>query len=420
MNYGPGRQVASWAATRCCFVAFLVLLPVAQVQPQRLTPAQVSIPPTFFGMHIHHMLSGNEPNPPTPWPQVTVPAWRLWDVRATWTDIEPAKGEWKFQTLDNILELARDHNTEVQLTFGFTPKWASARPTEVSFYQPGGAAEPESLNDWSDFVRKVAVRYRGRIHIYEIWNEPNLNRYWSGSVAQMVEMTRQAHDIIKSVDPSAVIVSPSATGNGGVVWFSSFLRAGGGRYVDVIGYHFYVFPAPPEAMVSLIQSVESIMRSNQIAARPLWDTEAGWAKPSPFPSGEMEAAYLARAFLLNWAAGVTRFYWYAWDNHGWVSLHTTEADNVTLTPAGTAFAVIQGWLTGTVMNGCSQDSHHTWTCQLEDRGRNEWIVWNPDQDTCLTPPAAWAVKNVSPLLSGARPANTGCLEIGGTPELLTQ
>jgi hypothetical protein len=399
---------------------FAVVLGTAQVQPQRLVPAQIPIPATYFGMHLLH-LSGTLPGYDIPWPQATIPAFRLWDVRVTWPDLEPARGQWRFGVLDKILEQAREHKTEIQLTFGFTPRWASTRPTEVSLYQPGNAAEPQSMDDWKNFVRTVATRYQGQIHIYEIWNEPNVHRYWSGSVEEMVEMAHQAHDIIKSIDPSAIIVSPPPSGKTGLGWFTSFLSAGGGRYVDVIGYHFYVDPAPPEAMAPLIRTVQGIMREHQIGEKPLWDTEAGWGQPHPFPSDELGAAYVARAFLLNWASGVQRFYWYAWvpENQGSL-LPMTEPDEKTLSPEGTAYGVIQKWLTGAVMNGCEQDASHTWTCQLKDRAMNEWIVWNPDRNACLSIPGAWGIKHVTPLLSDAQPAKRGCIQVGSTPELLTR
>jgi hypothetical protein len=422
----PGYKTARGSGVRlsgaklCCTSALLLAFGSHCAQPQRLVPLQVPVPPTFFGMHIHHIWGGNEPNSSTPWPQVRVGAWRLWDVRVTWTDIEPSKGEWKFGDLDKLLEFAREHHTEVQLTFGFTPGWASARPAEPSVYRPGGAAEPRSADDWIEFVRTVAARYRGRIHIYEIWNEPNVKRYWSGSVEQMAEMTHQAHDIIKGIDPSATIVSPAPTGENGIVWLSSFLHAGGGRYVDVVGYHFYVFPAAPEAMVPLIHGVETVLGEYEISQKPLWDTEAGWAKPAPFPSEEMAAAYLARAFLLNWATGVQRFYWYAWDNHNFVSLQTTEADGKTLKPAGVAFGKIQTWMTGAVVNWCDQDRKHTWTCQLKEGNSSKWIAWNPDQSICLAPSSDLVVRSISPLVGQERSAGPGCVQVGPVPELLTR
>ena len=417
MSHGASRK---WLAACCCLFTFCVVARIALGQAPRLTPSQIPIPSTFFGMNIHMVMNQSGPDPLTPWPQVTLPAWRLWDVRVTWSDLEPAKGQWNFAKLDKIVALAREHNTEIQLTFGFTPRWASARPTETSFYQPGGAAEPQSLNDWADFVRTLVVRYQGQIHIYEIWNEPNVSRYWSGSPEQMVELTHRAHDIIKSIDPSATIVSPSPTGQNGLVWFSSFLSAGGGHYVDVIGYHVYIDPAPPEAMVPLIQTVQAIMRAYHFEGTPLWDTEAGWSHPHPFPSDELAADYIARAFLLNWASGVRRFYWYAWGADGGPFVGTTEADGKTLKPAGKAYEVVQKWLTGAVMNWCSQDANHTWTCQLTDRGTTKWVVWNPDQNTCLNLPSSWSVRKVTHLLSEAQLAGGSCTEIGPTPALLTR
>jgi endo-1,4-beta-mannosidase len=208
-----------------------------------LTPLQ-PIPPSYFGMHIQHTVISVEAAPLTPWPSVTVPEWRLWDARVTWPEIEPQKGKWRFATLDKSVAIAREHNAKVVLTLGFTPHWASARPQEFVGYNPGWAAEPADFKDWRVFVRTVATRYKGRIHIYEIWNEPNLTKiYWTGSTEQMIALGREADQIIKSIDPSAILVSPSATSDDGLKWLSEFLSKGGRQYVDVIGYHFYVFPA---------------------------------------------------------------------------------------------------------------------------------------------------------------------------------
>jgi hypothetical protein len=175
-------------------------------------------------------------------------------------------------------------------------------------------------------------------------------------------------------------------------------------------------------MIPYIQTVEAIMRGNGIGNMPLWNTEVGWGKPSPFPSDELGAAYLARTYLLNWAAGVRRVYWYDWSGitGGFLSLLTLETDGSTVKPAGTAFGVIQKWLTGAVMNWCEQDANQTWSCQLKVHGTPQWVVWNANQSTCFAPPAGSAVKNVTPLLSATHPVDRSCIEVGPTPELLTQ
>jgi hypothetical protein len=251
-----------------------------------------------------------------------------------------------------------------------------------------------------------------------MWNEPNLPKYWSGSIEQMVDMTHRAHDIIKKIDPNAVIVSPSPTTANGLAWLAKFLQAGGGKYVDIIGFHCYVYPAPPEAMVRLITQVKALMNANGIGQKPMWDTEAGWARPDPFPSEQLAAAYLARAFILNWASGASRFYWYSWDAHQWVSLFTTQQDSFGLTSAGKAYGVIQRWLVGASMQQCSADSSQTWTCSLHRSGKPFWIVWNAKGPTKFTLSSSWHVKTITPLIDSPHRPSGQDIDIDTTPMLL--
>ena len=140
------------------------------------------------------------------------------------------QGKWQFDTLDKYVTIAEQHNTKILLPLAVTPQWASARPNVKSGWQkPGFAAEPKDMNDWRSYVRQIVSRYKGRIAAYEIWNEPNLQQYWIGDTDQLVAMTKDAHDIIKSIDPAAILVSPSATTGRGIPWLADFLSKGGGR-----------------------------------------------------------------------------------------------------------------------------------------------------------------------------------------------
>src|SRR2546427_8558462 len=126
--------------------------------------------------------------------------------------------------------------------------WDLARPAIDTSYANGANAEPADLERWRDYVRPVAQRYKGRVRHYEIWNEPNLKSFYTGSTATMLELAREAFTTLKAIDPDIVVVSPAATERGGVAWLDDYLRRGGAQYADVIGYHFYVAPAEPEAM----------------------------------------------------------------------------------------------------------------------------------------------------------------------------
>jgi hypothetical protein len=151
--------------------------------------------------------------------------------------------------------------------------------------------------------------------------------------------------------------------------------------------------------------------------KPVWNTEAGWADPKPFPSDELAAAYVARALILAWAAGVSRFYWYAWDNHSWVTLQMVEMDDMTKKPASKAYATTQQWLAGAIVRSCESDSVNNWTCELQRGVKRQWIVWNTDGAAAFAIPADWHATYDTPLGSKEKLKNTN-IQIGPTPVLL--
>lgn len=378
-----------------------------------LRPPAAAIPDTYFGLHIHHLESAT----PTPWPNMPVPTWRLWDAGVNWPDLEPDKLQWRFDRLDRYVSLAEKHGTSILLPLGGSPSWASARPDAPSPYQAGFTAEPANIEDWRTYVRTVVSRYKGRIRAYEIWNEPNLKDFWSGTTDQMVTLTKEASQIIHAVDPNAMVVSPSATADFGIPWLAEFLKKGGGQFVDVIGYHFYVAKLPEE-LVPLIQRVQQVISENGLANKPLWNTESGWIAAARADSEEIAGGILARAYILAWASGVQRFYWYAWDNQQ-MGITTYNEVEHRVTPAGHAYEIIQQWLVGARMDSCTESADHNWICQLSRAGIKQWLVWNSQGNHKFDVPGAWRVRSVTPLLHERRPLNGSSVDIGPTPALLS-
>lgn len=399
------EMVRYWAAIVACLLMGAPLLPAA---PETLSAPNSAIPSSYFGLHMHHL---NFPAPTTPWPNMPIPEWRMWDAAVSWPQLEPVKGQWHFERLDLYVSLAQQHGTHMLLPLAYSPNWATGRP-EVTI-------PPKNMEDWRNYVRTVVSRYKGRIQAYEIWNEPNLGDFWLGTVDQMVTLTKEATAIIRSVDPQAIIVSASPTAEWGIPWFVEFVKKGGVQYADVVGYHFYAYPpaAPPEAMVAVIRRVQQIMAENGLGNKPLWNTETGWIRPAVMESDEMGAAFLARSYIVAWAAGVQRFYWYAWDNK-LMAIVTYKEDEHKVTPAGNAYQVIQQWLVGATMRSCQSGADHTWTCELNRSGKKEWIVWNPDGNRKFDVPGSWRVKTATPLLQEGGAFTGSSIDIGPLPLLL--
>src|SRR5438552_10424176 len=154
---------------------------VAISSPAQLKAPDSPIPPVFFGLHIHR-------GGAIPWPLAPFGTWRLWDANVVWPWLELKKGEWHFQSLDALVDLADQHSIEILLPLGRSPTWASARPADPPAWVPGYAAEPRDIEDWRNYVRTVVARYKGRVHYYEIWNEPNVRAFYTGTVQTMVDL----------------------------------------------------------------------------------------------------------------------------------------------------------------------------------------------------------------------------------------
>src|SRR4030042_3686535 len=144
-------------------------------------PVDKPIPDSLFGLHMHNVLKKNKP-----WPTVPFKTWRLWDTGICWPEIQPNKDQWNFTLIDKAIILAEENNIEIVINIGLSPKWAAARPNNKSGYgEELTASEPANIEDWKTYVRTLAERYKGKIKYWEIWNEPDLKLFYTGSPKKM-------------------------------------------------------------------------------------------------------------------------------------------------------------------------------------------------------------------------------------------
>lgn len=384
-------------------------------------PPAAAVPRTYFGVHIHRLT--------TPWPAVDnqIGTIRFWDCEGCqWAEVNTAPGVYDWDVLDARVAAAQAYGADIVMNLGRTPRWASARPDEPSPYGLGQAAEPADDQVWRDWVTAVGSRYQGQIAYWEVWNEPNDTDFYSGSIPKLVDLARQAREILLAIDPANQMVTPSPYEVG---WLDAYLAAGGGEVADVIGFHFYQPPGgdPPQLLYRvIIPSVQEVLAANGQQGKPLWDTEAGWLaldSGNGLLPDEVAVGYMGQRLLLEWARGVDRMLFYAWDNHGVMSVETTLADEATLTPAGVAYGEMAGWLTGATMTGLTVDENGTWvvTLTLAD-GTAGYVVWNPAY-TSTAPldfaiPAAWGVAVRRDLAGGMVPLAGGAVGVEQRPFLL--
>jgi hypothetical protein len=313
-------------------------------------------------------------------PRIPVHAMRLWDSNTQWCQMDrgTVSDEYDFGQLDALLGQASRLGADVEFTFGHTPQWAAGgafpQSSVVDQCSSGWDAVPVDESYWKNFVTALVTHAKGRIRAYELWNEVDYPPYWSGTLAQMVQMSVDAAAIIHSIDPSALVLSPSITDSaGGYTFLSQYLWLLPAGTIDGIAVHSYTYGAWPEDSVPAeLSSVRSALPV-AYAGLPIWSTEGGWGLNSWFSSSASDQrAFVARYDLMMLAQTVTRSYWYAYPNTQWGTLW----DGTQLTPAGIASRTLDGWLVGATLAGCGSSDGNLWTCTLTtSAGKNARIVW---------------------------------------------
>lgn len=374
-------------------IVFLVVLAIpidAERDPadRATSPDQAPVTIKFFGLHLRDFAKD-------PWPMVPFGGWRF---SVAWRSVEPQKGVWDLKDVDAKIDAATQHGVDVIIGLGFPPPWASSTPDKACGVGIGECAEPRDMQDWRDYVSMLGNRYKGRVKYYEMWNEPNDPKFYTGTILGLVKVTNAAYEVLKKIDPEIQILSPAPTGRHGIAVLNDFFASGGAKYIDVVAYHFYVCPGPPEGVYRYVGELRAVMNNYGIGQLPIWDTENGWVQ-IPLDANT-QAAYAARTTILDRAAGASRIFWYQWGNCQTETLCFTEADRRVPSAAGNAMQVLQDWMIGAVVESCDSTdkpepkgfSHALWTCALLRNGLRDYVVWNPDGDREFTVPDKWGIR----------------------------
>jgi len=360
---------------------------------QTSAPAADGVPASIVGMHVEGEEAGN-------WPSAPFGALRLWDNGTGWSQIELEPGVYKWDNLEGALENAASKGmTDVLMVLGTTPEWNATTVGLDDYPQPGAASPPKDLKAWDAWVTEVATRYKGRISAYQIWNEANLKTFWNGTPEELAELTKRAYDIIKAIDPEALVVSASPTTrltSSFDKFFPAYLTALGeqGWPVDVIAIHTY--PAgdgDPADRGAAIQAARDYLTAAGAPDLPLWDTELNYGIAGPGDisgqdiTGPRAAGFVVRTYIDDLRYDVGRSYWYIWTQRA--GGNTGAVRGIQAFPGSDAeqgFFALENWVIGASFDGCTDDAAGAVTCTFSKDGTSWVVAWAEKGDTTYTVP----------------------------------
>jgi hypothetical protein len=248
-------------------------------------------------------------------------------ITANWADAEPTKGQyndWWLNHYDRAITLAHNAGAKVIVMSYQSPSWASGSSVKET--------APKNPADYANYMHFLATRYAGKVDAYEVWNEENIDRFWSTgpNAAEYVSLLKPAYSAIKSADPNAKVVFGGLSTND-YRYLESAYAAGAKGYFDVMAVHPYTCSTSPDVIKrdgSGRITKDSYLGYREVRAsmasagdaKPIWFTEFGWSTTtgSCGVSEATQASYLTKAYqLAEQDSYVQVACWYNFRNNYW-------------------------------------------------------------------------------------------------------
>ncbi len=164
-------------------------------------------------------------------------------IQSGWQRTERQKGVYNFEWLDSIVDnlLSRGIQPWLCLCYGNDLYTESAKSVYGAVGCPPIFSDEEK-EAWSNYVKVIASRYKGKITHYEVWNEPDGIWCWKHgeSGTELGEFTKDTAKAIREVDTKCEIIG-GAVCKGEMGFLTDAFETGMGDWIDAISFHEYTY-----------------------------------------------------------------------------------------------------------------------------------------------------------------------------------
>ena len=386
-TYKPGSRkqystMKQRRTMRFLSAVFLLTLLLPLTSPQQAGEAQAAPAEgrSFFGMNLY--ITGLER--PKDEKLALVNAARDIGVKwsreeMSWANLEPdRKGIYNWGAYDPWINSLVGAGINVVGSLQTSPSWASGvASADPDWYW----YVPRNPQDFADFAYAAAVHYAGKIKVWEIWNEPDVDITFKckGScdkAAIYSQMLAASYAGIKRADPGATVLigglSVHDYNNQGMAFLDRVVAASNGKInFDVLSIHPYMPDRPPEStdpktvvqnFPYRLENAYKWLQAHNATNKEIWVTEDGYSTCTPCNGlGVTEDEQAVRLVRLNVIAmaspGVTQFDYFqlkdkfnAGENDLWGNMGIMRNDR-SYKPAYKAYKVMTTQLEGAVFTG---------------------------------------------------------------------
>ncbi|MFO7976702.1 MAG: family 1 glycosylhydrolase [Candidatus Hydrogenedentota bacterium] len=231
-----------------------------------------------------------------------------------WHRIQPDPDTWDFSYFDAYLDAAEKHKIHVLALLVFDN---NAVETNEEGAQKGKYIAPEDVPLYLEYIRRTVTRYKDRVYAWELWNEPDIDRFWDGPLDELYDLIGQSAKTVRETAPNAILLGPAMTSPLGV-WSAEGIERlhaiGALKSVDHPAMHTYV-PEPRAYYNEFLRVQNAAAKYGHPGA--VWITELGDPDGGVYPwrgSREHLAVHAMKAYTIATRLGIEKLVWYCYQD----------------------------------------------------------------------------------------------------------
>ncbi|PYT31125.1 MAG: hypothetical protein DMG57_05830 [Acidobacteria bacterium] len=257
----------------------------------------------------------------------------------SWDWVEQKRGVYQvFPELEDYVDSLVDNGVQVQVQLHYgnpmytspsgvkpdsiTPAPGSFHNADRSLYSAFWPPKtPEQIDAFTRYVRWIVNHFRGRIHHWALWNEQDID-YWNpkGNPEEYGRLLRAFVPAVRETDPQAKVIYGGLADPTSDFARRSLDACQCASGIDVFAYHTYPGYGRnlnPETMDTGAYGKESPSKLRELVRHysgirsdiVFWDDEFNSIPAWDGSDESVQAKYVPRGMIYNWAAGVRTFVW---------------------------------------------------------------------------------------------------------------
>lgn len=240
----------------------------------------------------------------------------LQDELGVYREDKQGRPVYNFQYIDTLYDAILKIGMKPFVELSFMPE-ALASGRKTVFWWKGNITPPRDYEKWERLIRALIDHWTARYGVdevkhwyFEVWNEPNLDIFWSGDQAEYFKLYAATVRAIKSVSPHYRVGGPATAGNG---WITDIIDIAVKRSLplDFISTHDYgvkgigvdengeqqLYLSPENgAIIDAVRNVRAQIASSTMPTLPLHYTE--WST-SYSPRDPVHDSYISAPYILS-------------------------------------------------------------------------------------------------------------------------